>query len=285
MPLPVRLSYAAGLAALLTVAACSLRPRPERGHPRPLRHLARSGPLHRGPRLHPDEPGAEPRATSGPVTVVGLGDSVTAATNCGCTDFVTQLAHTLPSSVGPSGTPVNLGSPGLTTAGLAQQVRSDDRTRRALSAAGVVVVTIGANDLNALVGRWAAGGCPAQCVTPAVDAMGGRLRATLEAIRALLPPGSRLLVTDYWAVFEDGDVAVRLHGAGFPPWQDAVTRSANSAICSAARSVSATCVDLYAPFKGPTADRDDTPLLAADGDHPDAAGEAVITAALRRALA
>lgn len=54
-----------------------------------------------------------------------------------------------------------------------------------------------------------------------------------------------------------------------------MTKAANAAICSAAGTAGATCVDLYAPFKG-DGDSDDTRLLASDGDHPDAAGAALI---------
>ncbi len=217
-------------------------------------------------------------------TVVGLGDSVTAAYHCGCVDFVTRLASRLPSAYGGPGRAVNLGVSGLTTAGLATQVASAAKTRRALGTAGVVVVTIGANDLVPLVTTWRSAGCPTSCIQPAVDAMGARLTALLRAVRATAPTGSTLLVTTYWNVFQDGDVARQAFGPVFLSWSDAVTRAANASICAATTAVGGVCVDLYAPFKGSTGGEDDTALLADDGDHPNAAGEVVITRALLAAL-
>jgi len=222
---------------------------------------------------------------AGRVHVVGLGDSVTAASNCGCTDFITQLAARLPAAIGAPGAADNLGRGGLTTAGLHDQVAAAGPARTALSHAGIVVVTIGANDLNPLVGTWENQGCSsAGCIRPAVAAMGRGLTADLALIRAVAPAGARILVTDYWAVFQDGQVARSLFGGAFPPWQDEVTRQANAAICSAARGIDATCVDLFAPFRGAAGDQDDTQLLADDGNHPNTAGEAAIVRALLAAL-
>ena len=61
---------------------------------------------------------------------------------------------------------------------------------------------------------------------------------------------------------------------------DRLTRAANALIATAARKDGAGYVDLYAAFKGEHAERDPTRLLAADGDHPNAAGHRVIAAAL-----
>jgi lysophospholipase L1-like esterase len=91
-----------------------------------------------------------------------------------------------------------------------------------------------------------------------------------------------VLVTDYWNVFRDGQVALDSDGAAERDWSVRVTNAANAAICKAARIQGATCVDLVAPFKG-SGDRDPTPLLADDGDHPNAAGMKVIVAALMKA--
>ena len=65
-------------------------------------------------------------------------------------------------------------------------------------------------------------------------------------------------------------------------WSDELTRALNSTICTVARDAGATCVDLYAPFKGDGSLKPTT-LLAADGDHPNAAGNQAISAALMAA--
>lgn len=60
-----------------------------------------------------------------------------------------------------------------------------------------------------------------------------------------------------------------------------VTEAANTAICAAARTRSADCVDLNRWFDVEASDP--TRLLAADGDHPNAAGVDVVAAALMTA--
>jgi lysophospholipase L1-like esterase len=57
-------------------------------------------------------------------------------------------------------------------------------------------------------------------------------------------------------------------------WSRTVSRSANAAICAAARAGHATCVDTYRPFLAGDGEPDE--YLSDDGDHPNAAGVALI---------
>ena len=215
-------------------------------------------------------------------TVVALGDSVTAGSACDCTPFPELYAAAL-SARGPAKVrAANLGQSGLTTTGLVDQLGGRS-TREALSGAARVVVTIGANDLLPLIERRAASGCDASCSQPSVDQMGEGLARALARVRSDDPALQQLLVTTYWNVFEDGDVADALRGPGFADWSDGVTKAANAAICRDAAAASATCVDLYTPFVGTDGQRNPTSLLADDGDHPNAAGHAVVAAALLKA--
>ncbi|SDO76033.1 Lysophospholipase L1 [Pedococcus dokdonensis] len=218
-------------------------------------------------------PGPAPRS------VVGLGDSVTAGTNCGCTPFVERFARLLAARDGGPVKATNLGVPGLTTGSLAAGL-ARAKTARAVASADVVVVTIGANDLAGLEDRWERSGCDTGCVAPGVASMGRGLASDLRRIRALGPAAQRVEVTTYWNVFEDGDVADATRGPGFAEWSDTVTVAANRAICSAARAAGDTCVDLYEPFLSADGSRNPTALLSADGDHPDAAGHALIARTL-----
>src|SRR5450759_1257094 len=59
-----------------------------------------------------------PTVPPGSAVVVGIGDSVTSATVCGCTGFVEAYAAHLPSTDGGPAQAVNLGSNGLTAGGL-----------------------------------------------------------------------------------------------------------------------------------------------------------------------
>ena len=210
--------------------------------------------------------------------VVGLGDSVTAGYACDCTDFVSLYATMLGARTGHPVRPVNLGVSGLTTTTLGTQL-SSAQTTSALSQADVVVVTIGANDLSPLISQWPHGGCGTTCMQKASSDAGAGVAAALRRVRAATPAHARILVTTYWNVFEDGDVADADFGPGFAQWSDEVTRSANAAIRAAAAADGDQVVDLYAPFEG-QGDRNPTALLADDGDHPNAAGHRLIARTL-----
>jgi lysophospholipase L1-like esterase len=226
-------------------------------------------------------PSTSPRDSS-PVVVVGMGDSVTAGTACSCSTFVDRYAAMLHQHSGRAAAAVNLGQGGLTSVGLGSQLASPG-VRTQLARATVVVLTIGANDLESLIGRWQSQGCPTStCIDPATAAMGSQLGGDLRQVRAETSPSARVLVTTYWNVFEDGDVGEQDYGKAFHPWSDAVTKSANAQICSAAQAAGDTCVDLYTPFEG-AGERNPTDLLADDGDHPNAQGHELIAEALLKA--
>ena len=89
-----------------------------------------------------------------------------------------------------------------------------------------------------------------------------------------------VMITDYWNVFEDGDVADADYSELGRAGSDRLTRAVNTVIATSARDSGATFVDLYEPFKSATGKGDPTPLLADDGDHPNPAGHRVIARAL-----
>lgn len=239
----------------------------------------------------PPAPGATAPAATGrastprpaPPTVVGIGDSVTAGTACDCTDFVHRYAAQIPANAGGPARAVNLGVGGQTSAELLSEIGSGGAMAQQVAAADVLLVTIGANDLVPLQDTWSSSGCAASCSSPAVQAVGRNITGIVDHAKALRGGRPiRILVTDYWNVFEDGDVASASHGSAYLAWSDALSRQLNASVCSAARGAGATCVDLYAPFKG-DGSRNPTALLAGDGDHPNAAGHDLIAAALLRA--
>ena len=218
-------------------------------------------------------------ATGLPV-IVGIGDSVTAATGCECPGFVEPYAADLPTSAGGPAAGVNLGANGLTAAGLRTLVTTPTPTAESVGEADFLLVTIGANDLLPLLPRWRASGCPAACYLPTVDTVGADISDILTAAKTLRSNRpSQILVTTYWNVFADGDVAKATENAAYLQWSDELTRALNTRICAAARGSGAICVDLYAPFKG-NGSQNPTRLLAGDGDHPNAAGYQLITSTL-----
>jgi len=141
------------------------------------------------------------------------------------------------------------------------------------------LVTIGANDLVPLeLGQ--SSGCTTTCYTPLVKSIGHNVELIVAAARAGQPGHPpTILVTNYWNVFQDGDVGTAENGASFQSWSDMLTLAANAQICDAARRLGATCVDLYKPFKG-DGSKNPTAQLAADGDHPNRAGHQLIASAL-----
>jgi lysophospholipase L1-like esterase len=216
----------------------------------------------------------------GPLRLIGFGDSVMAGTGCDCDDFLTQTADQLRSRTGRKVDTVNNSANGETAADVLDELRTDDSYTAEIEQADVIVVTIGANDLGPALDSWEDSGCDRSCYRPQVATMGDRLSAILTLVGRHEKPGAVVLVTNYWNVFEDGDIGSEDYGAGYLSWSDQVTRDANAAICQTARQAAATCVDLYEPFKGADGAHDPTALLADDGDHPDEAGTTLIATLL-----
>ncbi len=213
------------------------------------------------------------------ITVVGIGDSVTSGYNCNCEAFVGLYATQLAAQDDVQTSSVNLGVPGWTSSQLLAAMTKPGAFRNQVAKADVLLVTIGANDLNPLESKGPAG-CPATCYTPLIDSAGHNVELIVDAARAANPAHPpTVLVTDYWNVFQDGDVGTAEHGTTFQSWSDALTRAESAQICDGAQSAGATCVSLYAPFKG-NGSINPTSLLAADGDHPDAAGHQLIASTL-----
>jgi lysophospholipase L1-like esterase len=221
-----------------------------------------------------------PSPSSTTLDVVGLGDSVTSGANCDCDDYVTGFGRLLAKDTGTRVDVTDDGEAGSTSSSLADDLGGGDRDRQSdVAAADVVVVTTGANDLAPALSAWRSDSCPASCYRPRVDQMEADLSRVLDRVHSLGDGRARVLVTTYWNVFADGEVARKSERAGYLTWSDAVTREANAAISRVAASHGATLVDLYTPFKG-DGSADPTELLADDGDHPDPDGTAAISRAV-----
>jgi lysophospholipase L1-like esterase len=213
------------------------------------------------------------------ISVVGIGDSVTSGGNCDCEPFVGLYARDLAYQRGQATSSVNLGVSGSTSSQLLQSVSQPGTVRDQVAKADIVLVTIGANDLIPLESKQPAD-CPATCYTPVIDSVGHHVELIVDAARAARPGHPpTVLVTDYWNVFQDGDVGTAENGSAFQSWSDTLTRAESAQVCAAARQAGATCVSLYAPFKG-NGSVNPTSLLAADGDHPNAAGHQLIASTL-----
>ena len=219
---------------------------------------------------------------------MALGDSVTTGGPCGCTPFPQLYGRLLAQVRGVSAHVRNLGLNGQDSGGLLARLQDDGSPESAaVRDADIDLVTIGANDFADQHDNVTAGRCSdaptGDCVQDDLASMRGnlaRIIATIHRLRGGRP--TAVLVTGYWNVFEDGSVARR----SFPrPGVEAtqrLTEVTNAAVRSAAQRTGTTYVDLYAPFNGPESHGDTTVLLGPDGDHPNAAGQALIA---RRLLA
>ena len=229
---------------------------------------------------------ASPSPTrSGPYRVVGLGDSVPAGSACDCTSYVSLVGRHEAARRGTEADVSNLAQGGLTTGGLLDQLQ-DASVRRKIAAADLVIVTIGANDFD--TGSVADDSCDAPalgCFRSTLRQQAAQLDAVLKRVNTLLDGRSATVeITGYWNVFLDGDVAAA-RGDDYVRNSVALTQAENAQIATAAKARAATYVDIFTPFKGASGTKNDTSLLAGDGDHPDAAGHRKIAKALESALA
>ena len=95
-------------------------------------------------------------------------------------------------------------------------------------------------------------------------------RSGTSTYRGTPGPVIQLILLDYWSVWLGG----RYADAEGPAYVDAVasvTDRVNTVIKTTAADTNSGYVDLRAIFKGPDYDSDETPYLASDGDHPNAA--------------
>jgi lysophospholipase L1-like esterase len=194
--------------------------------------------------------------------VVTLGDSVPAGSACDCDPFPVTYARAV------HAVSDNLAVPGYTSADVLAQIPG---VRSRLATADEVVLMIGANDL--------ATAFEADTSFPdAATTMQQNVVASIRAIDAVR--ATTVLVLGYWNVVQDGQVAAAAYGPAGVKRSVTATEYANDGLREAAAETHATYVSTDAAFHGPDGTQDPTNLLAADGDHPNAAGHAAIAALL-----
>ncbi len=221
-------------------------------------------------------------APPGPVRMVAFGDSVASGMRCSCSPFPFQYARMVAAHVARRVRMSDFATPGAQTGDVVKQLGSA-RVRAAVQRSRTALVMIGANDFAGAFQRVISG---QQVSTAAFPRVARRVRRTvtrvIETIQRL-DPGIHVIVGDYWNVMKDGRVGLRSYGRWGEGKAVEATRDANAALRSAAVATGATYVSTLTPFKGRDGKQDPTPLLAWDGDHPDAAGHAVIANAFYRA--
>jgi len=207
---------------------------------------------------------AAPRfaGSTGEPVVVTLGDSVPAGSACDCDPFPVTYARAI------HAVSDNLAVPGYTSSDVLAQIPG---VRSRLAEADEVVLMIGANDLAAAFDADTS-------LADAATTMQENVVASIQAIDAIRQ--TTVLVLGYWNVVQDGQVAQSSYGAEGVKRSVTATQYANDSLREAAAETHATYISTDAAFHGPDGNQDPTNLLAADGDHPNAAGHAAIAALL-----
>jgi lysophospholipase L1-like esterase len=210
-------------------------------------------------------------------TVLAFGDSVPSGHACGCAPFPQTYGGLLSQRLGVRVSVDNRAVSGLDTAGLVAQL-GEQPVQDAVRRSDIIIVMIGANDFGDHHSEVVTGTCAtgnSDCVSDEIQALEqhlGSILATLRGLRRGMP--TTVLVGGYWNVFQDGDVARSAVGDAGLRASLALTRRANAVIGSVSDAAGADYVNIFAAFQ--RAGRDVTSLMAPDGDHPNAAGHALI---------
>lgn len=231
--------------------------------------------------------GRRASSRSAETRVVGLGDSVPAAAACACTSFVELFGDDVARHTGRPNHTDNFARNGLDTAGLLEQL-NEPAVANAVARADLVTVTIGANDFATSQDDYFAGTCGGSdgldCFRATLPGLRSNLTAVLDRITTLAaghPMGVR--VTNYWSIFEDGEVGQEEHGEAFINDSNQLTREANAVICDVATRAGDVCIDVDTAFEHASPGGDPTSHLARDGDHPNEAGQELIAATVAAA--
>lgn len=227
--------------------------------------------------------GVESTATTVPARVVlGFGNSVPSGAACSCVNFVSAYAAMVAAGTSTKTTVANDAVSGSTSADVVNELTQSAVQGQVRTASTVLIMT-GANDFNDAFDQVSLGAPAAETYAPVATAVQENVSTIVEKIHAL-NAGAHVVVLDYWAAMEDGAVAAKDYDAAAMAASVASTTYVNNALAVAAKATGAVYVSTYGAFKGPNGTNDPTGLLAADGDHPNAAGHQLIARTIYAAL-
>jgi len=207
--------------------------------------------------------------------VVALGDSVPAGSVCDCRNFVDSYGDLLSRHAMYKTAVTNFAQGGAESGDVLDQLKQAP-VRRALDNATTVLLMVGANDFYHPFKKVRHGASASSEFRPTAQQVRTNVLRAIRQIRSLHDGPVTIVVLGYWNVAEDGKVGREDYGKDGVQAAESATRWANHALQDAARSGQAVYVSTYEAFKGPHGHKDPTPLLADDGDHPNAAGHRVL---------
>lgn len=227
-------------------------------------------------------------AAAGPErwTLVGLGDSFTSTQNSSGRSYLDLFQETLETAPGRTVELRDLSRDDNTTARLADDLRHDQTTRDAVSAADIVLVSVGGNDGDPF-GVYPSGTCaPGQSATACLQAYAPEFAANyesilseIEALRAGKPTALRVTSADNpfvgWSQAPSKAFGVQFYRQ--------VAEAETQAACSAATRHHGVCIDYLHLFGGADGSTDPAPFLGPDHAHPGDAGIKAIAGLLAAA--
>jgi lysophospholipase L1-like esterase len=190
-------------------------------------------------------------------------------------NFVSSYAAMVAAARNAKATVDNDAVSGSTSADVVNQLTHAGAVQAHVRAATTVLIMTGANDFNDAFDAVSLGAPAATTFPPVATAVQDNVTAVVQRIQAL-NRSAHVVVLDYWAAMEDGAVAARDYDEPTMAASLASTNYVNDALAVAAKATGALYVSTYTAFKGSAGTNDPTALLAADGDHPNAAGHQLI---------
>jgi acyl-CoA thioesterase-1 len=224
--------------------------------------------------------GAAHGATGPHRSVVVFGDSVPYGTACRCEPFASLYAKALSRHNRWTVSMTNLARSGATSSDVRAMLETS-AAQSAVQSASTVVLMVGANDFQAAFDNDQRQACPRSgCYGGTAQHLKLTTIDIIKRVNKIHGSPVSVVVLDYWDVVADGRTGQERYGAQGEAKAQNATSYADAALHAGAQALGSGFFSTRVVFRGQHNDQDPTPLLASDGDHPNASGHMAIARAL-----